>query len=287
LHILTKFLVVVAAILSVLLAGLAVAYTNNADRLVTELRAERTRAQNFEAQIADLTAQAGAERESYQSKISALESRVADLSGRVSRLQSERAQAIARVNELEQNQSLHSAQVDQFTSVAQTYAELNRAQGQELETLREKELEYARREIELSDRINDLAGQLEVSQETNRALQEQLAELRDQLDRMGSGEALAQGNGAGRGYLSPPSNFRSRITAVRDDSAGNVLVQVAAGTSDRLREDMKLMIVRDGAWQANVILERVDQNEAVGRVDFVGRGDVEIAVGDVVLPAGT
>lgn len=278
-HILTKFLVVFAAVLGILLAGLAVAYTQNADALAKANNDLRSSLDATQSRLQNQAAEFGAEIRSKDEKIAALESTISQQNSRISDLQSRNAQLTAQINELKQASALHSAQIDEFTAIAQTYAEVNQAQRRELERLREKELTNSRRQIELTDRINDLLGRLEVAQETNRTLQEQIVELRDQIDRGTSRDELAEG----RGFLKPPPNFRSSITAVREEPGGQVMVQIDAGSTDQLREDMKLMIVRDG-FLANLILERVDENESVGRVDFVGRTGISVRVGDLVLP---
>lgn len=292
-HIVTKVLVVVAAVLSVLLAGLAISYASNADRLVAELKLERDKTAKAEAQASASTASAAAQVEDVMNKIKALESTNQTLTASLTNLQGDNARLLAEVNSLKQAALTHSAQIDQFTAVVQTYAALNKSQSDELNTLRQKDLAHARREIELTDRINDLTGEVDVSRETNRTLQEQLVDLRDQMDRGGLGGGTTGSSTSGGSsiaaapseqvFLRAPTSLRARVTSVRTDDAGNVIVSIDAGASDRLRERMKLNIVRD-RFLATVVLERVDQNEAVGKVDFLGRKDIQIQNGDLVVP---
>jgi len=286
LHIVTKFLVIFAAVLSILLAGLSIAYTSNAERLVNEVRLERDRATKAEGQAAAVTSASAGERESLQAKLLELETALRQTADSSNDLQASNARLLAEVNSLKQASVTHSAQIDQFTAVVQTYASLNKAQADELNQLRDRELDFARKEIELTDRVNDLSGELEVARETNRSLQEQLVESRRTAE-VGSSPALGTALGTGAasdiGLLKAPSGFRSQITGVQDDESGATLVSIPAGTSDGLRERMKLSIVRDG-FLATLILERVDQNESIGRVDYLGRrGQVEIRAGDLVM----
>ncbi len=281
-HILTKFLVVFAAVLSVLLAGLSIAYTSNADRIVSEFNVERDRATKSEGQAAAVQAASAVERESLQKKIADLESSLQSSTDSMASIQGENARLLTEVNALKQASVTHSAQIDQFTAVVQTYATLNKSQADELQKLRERELEFNKKEIELSDRINDLQGELEVSRETNRSLQEQLVATREQMDRVQQGGPAASGSAGG--YLRAPLGFRSRITGVRKDETGSTLVSLTGGSNDALKPGMRLNIVRD-QFLATLILERVDQSESIGRVDFLGRqGQVEIRTGDLVIP---
>lgn len=283
-HIVTKFLVVLAAVLSMVLAGLAIAYSSNAERIVGDLRIERDRAAKAEGQASAVTATAAGERESQQQKIAALESTLQAMTGKLASLQSENAKLLAEVNSLKQNALTHSAQIDQFTAVVQTNAALSKSQTEELNALRDKELAYNKREIEVTDRVNDLQGELEVSRESNRSLQEQLVQIREQLGRAERGGVAASGSPSEGVYLRAPADFRGKVKSVRQDTSGNTLVEIDAGATSKLRERMKLNIVR-GGFLATLILERVDQNESVGRVDFLGRKDkVQIQAGDLVTP---
>lgn len=284
-HIVTKVLVVVAAVLSVLLAGLSIAYTSNADRISREIRTERDRSAKAEAQVAEINAQADSERNALQQKISALESVITTLTTDSSKLQGEKAGLLAEAAELRQASATHGSQIDQFTAVIKTYAELNKAQSEELAKLRDRELQNARREIELADRINDLSSQLEVCNETGRSMQERLVQIQDDLARaQGGGGAAAAAGADAAAFLKAPRDFRGRVTSVRRESDGSMMISIDAGTNDQLRERMKLSIVRD-RFIATMVLTKVDQNEAVGRVELLNPaapGDVQI--GDLVQP---
>lgn len=281
-HIVTKFLVIFAAVLSMILAGLTIAYTSNAGALREAVKLSENKASQATAQASAVTASAAAERQSLQQKINELETAMQQAVTRTADLQGENAKLLAEVNGLKQASVTHSAQIDQFTAVIQTYASLNQTQSDELNTLRNKELASARKEIELSDRINDLLGELEVSRETGRSLQEQLVAARESLDRSQQGGASLGAVDSGTGLLRAPLNFRSQIIAVREDESGGTLVTIPAGSSDGLRERMTLNIVRNG-FIARLVVERVDQNESVGRVDFLGReGQVYVQEGDRV-----
>lgn len=283
-HIVTKFLIVFAAVLSMLLAGLTIAYTSNAGALREAVQLAENKASQASAQASAVTATSASERESLNQKIAALEAALQQAVSRTADLQGENAKLLAEVNGLKQAAVSHSAQIDQFTAVVQTYAALNKAHAEELNNLRAKELNSARKEIELSDRINDLLGELEVARETSRSLQEQLVEARETLDRTQSGGGGSIGAAAAdTGLIRAPANFRSQVNDVREDAAGNTMVTIPAGANNGLRERMRLSIVRDG-FLATLILERVDQNESVGRVDFLGRsGSVSIRPGDRVI----
>lgn len=282
-HIVTKFLVVIAAILSMLLAGLAIAYSYNADRIVTELTIQKDRAAKADGQAAAVTSQAAAERESLQQKIGALEASLQEATGKVASLQGENTRLLAEVNSLKQASVSHTAQINDFTAVVQTYAALNKAQSDELAMLRRKELEASRQEIELTDRINDLDGELTVTREANRSLQEQLVAMQEQLDRGLAAGSSTPGSASGQEiFLRAPVGFMARITDVRSD-AGATLVEIDAGVSDKLKSGMALNITRGSSYLGRLVLTDVQQNRSVGRVDFRNPDNAApLSKGDVV-----
>lgn len=273
-HIVTKILVVLAAVLSVLLAALSVAYTANADRIRNEFLDMQARIAVAENTSSTNVAKSAQEREALQVQLDALQGENQRMKEQFNALQRDRAQLLAEVKTLEVAREGVESKIDQLASTADTQAALITSYRDEVQLLRENELRYAQREVELADRINDLAGQLEVAQETNRALQEQLVAIRDQA---GLGGPVAQDGSASR---SGP--IQARVLNVRRDAGGNTLVAIDAGTNDRLRRGQELSIARGSSFVAKVVLQEVNLNESIGRVDFLGRS-VEVRPGDLVF----
>jgi peptidoglycan hydrolase CwlO-like protein len=283
-HIVTKFLVVVAAILSVLLSGLVVAYSFNYRTVKDDYQKLVGLNNSLNSTIAEHSAvlnrqQAAADRAqaALQSEISSLRSQLDTVQGTIADLRRENERL--RVAEGASN-----ARIDEFNAVLSTYAELDRKRSDELDQLRERQLTLAQREIEYLDRINDLTGQLENATETNRSLQIQLAQLREQLESAQSTMSGSVANASSRDVVRrAPANFRGRVISAQTDSTGVIYATINAGSSDMLTERMRFNIVRDGQFLATVLLHRVDLNESLGVVDTHGR-NVQIREGDIVLP---
>ncbi len=279
-HPLTKVLVVLAALLSIALSALTIAFTANADRVRREFEGER------QLRIAAQDS-VDRERNAHQTEKARLETELTSLQGTntglvgtVADLQRDNARILADLKSLEATGLSTQAKIDQLTAMNQTLTSLIAKYREEVTTLRENELRFARREIELGDRLADVTGQLEVAVENNRALQEQLVELRDQLATARTGGA---GSSGGETVVKATTPVRARITGVRKDSSGDVLVQIDAGSNSQLRANMELSIVRGEKFLAKVVVQAVDFAEAVGRVDFLGRQGLEIRPGDTVI----
>ncbi|MFG0256843.1 MAG: hypothetical protein ACF8GE_02970 [Phycisphaerales bacterium JB043] len=272
-HIVTKLLVVLSAVLAILLAALSVAYTANADRVRDEFKNLQSKADAIETAKGLVEATSGQARETQKGVIADLEDQLEDA-------QRERLAVLDMNNKLEADRNAlqvnfqgMQAKIDQLTAAVDTQANLLASYRDEVRLLRDNELRYAQREIDLMDRINDVAGQLEVAQETNRALQEQLIALQTQSGLGGTTIAGTDGN----------SSVRARVTRVSRERGGDkVLASIDAGSNDSLRENQELTIVRNNSFVAKLILENVTLNESVGRIDTLGR-NVEVRPGDTVV----
>ncbi len=280
-HPLTKVLVVLAALLSVALAALTIAYTGNAEKIRSEFQSERELRQAAQdAASRDMTAHE-AERNRLRSENDALQAQISGLTSTIDNLQRDNSRMMADLQTAQAEGLSVQAKLDQLTATNQTLSNLIAQYRTEVTNLRENELRYAQREIELADRSSDLSGQLEVAVENNRSLQEQLVSLRDQLASAQAGAAA--GTTGSMDSIRPSFSINARVTDVRTDSAGRVLVQIDAGSNDRLRERMELSLVRGGQFLGKVIVQAVDIEESVGRVDFLSMPQTEVRPGDMVM----
>lgn len=278
-HPLTKALAVLAALLSVAVAAFTIAYTANAERIRSELLSSREEAEAARGMSARDRTDSAAKEATWEKEKGALAGTISGLEARVSDLQRDNSRLLADLKGRETEALSTQAKVDQLSATNQTLSALISKYRDEVTTLRQNELGYARREIELADRASDLAGQLEVAVENNRALQEQLVEMRDQLQSQGSGGSLARETGTLRATIP----IRARVSGVQTGPNGDLLVQIEAGTNDQLRERMELSLVRGNTLLGKVVLQAVDTNESVGRVDFLGRPASPVREGDMVI----
>jgi len=276
-HVVTKILVVLATVLSILLAAMSVAFTANADRVRSENERLRTMRDAQDSTITSSKAADGAARDRLEERIGELNDELARMNREMIALQQDAARHMADAESAKAEAVAVQAKLDQLASTVATQTELISNYRSEVTTLRDNELRYSRREIELADRISELTGQLEVAQETNRALQERLAEVRSGGPEAGDRTASAR-PAAGSGPV------RAQITQLRrDPGSGSVMAAIDAGSNDRLRERMELSIVRGNEFIGKLTLERVDLNEAVGRVDLLGNNRTSVRPGDIVV----
>lgn len=285
-HILTKFLVIIAALLSVLLSGLTIAYSANTQAVRERLQTEIDKANAAQAATAEALSTQARERESLEQERSSLQTALTQLRQSLVELQGDNAKLLTDNKELQLGQTRYNTQIDKMLALIDSFQKQDSARTAEVEDLRKKYLSMTQKEIEYLDRINDLTGQLEVSQETNRALQEQIAEIRQEADAARTGTSVAANS---QSYKLAPKGFRARIASVQRDASGSLFVGIDAGSSDQLEANMKLSAIdlNGRGYLATIILDRVDINEAVGRITLTGLNSREVQVGDLVMSTGS
>jgi hypothetical protein len=279
-HILTKILAVFAALLAIGLSALTIAYTANADRVRTDYQAQVLRAQASEARAAEASANANIAIGTIQKQIDEIGRQRDALESEASQLRQNNARLLTDARQAEAAEQSIRSKIDQLAATSETLSRIVASYREEVATLRTNELRYARNETQLSDRVNDLTGQLEVALENNRALQEQLVEVRTQLATVERGGSSTDGSGA---FASAATPIRARVTDVRRGPAGELLIEINAGSRDQLRANNELSLVRGDTFLGKVRLTRVDPQLSVGVVDFLGRPSRDIREGDSVV----
>ncbi|MDX2148896.1 MAG: hypothetical protein SFZ23_15380 [Planctomycetota bacterium] len=279
-HIVTKILVVFAAVLAVFLSALTIAYSSNADRIVADYNAQVDRAVTAEAslalnqsQMAQQLGNARLEATSLADKVAAGEARLRTLEAENARLQKEKIAA-------EDERQVIAGKISELGETARTQASLITVFRDENSTLRDNELKYRQRELELSDRIADLSAKSEVLEAANRALQEQLAEAR--LAAQSGGAVTTASTTASDAFTFTGPTIVGRVDSVRQDgSTGQILVQITVGTNDQVRENMKLAVHRGDRFVGNLVVVRADQRASVARVTLLAQNEA-IQANDIV-----
>jgi len=273
-HVLSKVFIVFAAILSVLLSALTIAYASNSGRLAAEYRASEALAISKSSAL-DLERVQASERVGVHStQIANVQGLVTNLNSQVATLQQERAQLEADHQAAVNSSKALENNISQFRETIDTQTNLIAAFREELTTLRDNELAFRRARLELEDRISDLESQNEVLTQTNRGLQEALAQAQAQL---GSNRGTTGGTtGTGR-------EINGRVTTVNTDSSTQrQFVQVSLGTADGVRVGSRLTIQRPGLYIADAEVTRVELQSCVATVLQMNNSGQTIQSGDTV-----
>jgi hypothetical protein len=276
-HIVTKVLVVFAAVLAVLLSALTMAYAVNSDRIVASINSERNKRDVIETQLQLTKAQVRDEQLALSRQLEEVRREAAARDGRIRELESERARLLTNVEKEANRAEAIRGEIGQLNASVGTLTRLTENYRDEVTQLRENELGYRRREIELVDRINDLESQREVLEQSTRALQEQLAEARRAIE-----QGVPTAEGARTPGFTPSIAINGRVTnVIRDTATGKPMAMINVGANNQVRENMQLVITRNGQFVGNLIITRTDLQWSLGEIDYLGR-NIDVQAGDIV-----
>jgi hypothetical protein len=280
-HVLTKTLVVLAAVFSVALSALVIAYAVNTDRIAADY-ANAVRAKTAaDAVVAQNNASAGMMKTSLEASIAALNNQLLASKKVSDDLLSENASLQSAVVKAESERQAIVNKIAELGETTKTQAEIINHYRQENSALRQADLDNRTRAAELDDRIADLEGQREVLEQNYRALQEQIAEAKRNQ------EQLLSGNRSGSaGAMSPMSttvDIKGRVDAVQyDDVLKKTIVKISVGSNDRVTRNMSFYIVRGDEFIGKIqVTQDPDLKNSIGELTLTSQGK-QVQVGDKV-----
>lgn len=272
--VLTKALVVVVTVLSVLLVALVVPFVANQQQYKKQLDEARQAevAASTRARIAQQ--QADNAQEARAALVNQYETAAQNLTATLARLHTQLSEAQAAV--AGQAAELAQAKADQSRLAAtnQQIAGMLDATRSELTERRQKMVDLELRLIESNDRVNQLTSQMETADVSIRRLREDLAQ-RDQtisdyeariakLPQDVRDQMLAQITTAAGPFM-PQTAIYGQVSRV-DNLAGDTFVQLDIGQRDNVAQNMKFVIYRGEQFLGTLVVTLVDQDSAVGRV---------------------
>ena len=283
-HILTKVFVVLAAVMSLMLAAATMIYAYNTESVrgayekaeLARVLSERTLSTQAESHARDIATLMG-EIEAREQQIADVRADLDSVKIEAERLRREKLTAESETDRIR-------GQITQFGVASQTQATLIENYKDEVSELRDGELRFRDARLQLEDAIADQASQIEVLQQENRALQEQLAAATADLEAArGNGAVARTGGSASTGpvQLQGPPIFGSVRDVQTEAATGKRLVQIDLGANDRMRENVKLLVFRGGTFVANIVLKNVDLQDSMGEVVLLAEG-MQIQQGDRV-----
>jgi len=278
---LTKVFVLIAAILSVVMAALAVSYGANANTIKTQYASAMQAQQAAEGELAIANDAQLRLRTQMEKDIARLQQEKADLEetirqneATISSLSIESRQAKAARDSIE-------GKIAQLGVTTQTQAELIREYKAEVSRLRDDELDWRNQKLDLEAALSDSQSQLGVYVQANRSLEEQLADAQRELIAM-EGGPIDIGINAPPQLIAGPS-IRGTVQEVRaEPTTGDTIIRISLGSNDRVVDNAKLYLNRDGTtYLGDVVIFQTDLNHAVGRIRNLQPGQ-QVRVGDQV-----
>jgi len=279
-HFLTKVFVVIATVLSIALSALTIAYATNVDRIRRDYQEQKTKYASLEAQYSVATAQQRSEFSRLQETIASLQNESSNIKGQITQLQQERSVLIVERDRAIADRSTTQSKIDELAELGKTQANLLTNYREEVEALRTGELGFRQQRLELEDRISDLESQREVLDQNYRALQEELAQIKQESR---GGTVTAAGLVSEKPFTYAGPIIQGRVESVeRDTSTQKFLAKLNVGTNDRITKNMRLYVVRDNNFVGNLVVTQADLSFSVAAFDNLGLS-TELRAGDTIV----
>ena len=282
-HILTKVFVLFAAVLSIMMAALAISYSVNTDRVIEDYTDMQATATAANAALSAKTNAQGQEKAALDESIRGLQDENASLEADTRRLEASNTELRIALRQAEAGRESISSKIAQLGVTTETQAKIIDEYKTELSRLREAELSWRNDKIDLEKTLSDLGSQVIVYEQLKRALQEQISELQVTVANAQNGGSSSSNTVATPTEIAGPM-IRGSIDEVLDDpSSGDTLVKINLGSNDRLRENTRLYVHRgNDVYLGEIVIFRVDLNHAVGRIAYVAQNQ-SIREGDSVM----
>ncbi|MBL4591001.1 MAG: hypothetical protein JKY96_03475 [Phycisphaerales bacterium] len=284
-HILTKVFVLFAAVLSIMMAALAISYSVNADRVVADYRDAMARADSAVSALSAANASSAQQKLALDKNISSLEDELASRDADTRRLEASNSELRFRTRQAEVARESITFKIAQLGDAVKSQAQIINEYKDRITRLTTQELDTRDKMIDIEKTLSDLKSQVIVYEQVKRAREEQIEELRALVG------AQANGGGANR----PNAAFQAPVEVAgpmiqgtidrvqTDPASGELLVQINLGSNDRIRTNSRLYIHRNNdIYLGDLIVQSVDLNHAVARVSYSIPGQ-SIRVGDKVM----
>ena len=279
-HFLTKVFVVLAALLSIVLSAMVIAYAVNTDHILANYTSLQSLSQSQDAKIAELQSKISAGQIGDRAMIQQLNSDLANREQQISDLQRAKAQLETDKNRAESARQSLESKIAELGETAKTQAALIASYTDEIRSLRTSEFASRRASLDMEDRMSDLESQKEVLEQNYRALQEEIAELRRSSELATSGGG-SSGNASAPFVFSGSVIFGSVDEVTEDIATGSTLVKLNIGSNDRVAKNMRFGVVRDGAFVGNLVVISTDSKFSIAKFDALNTGK-KVAAGDKV-----
>ncbi|MFK7883640.1 MAG: hypothetical protein AB8F26_05585 [Phycisphaerales bacterium] len=272
-HILTKVFVLFAAVLSIIMAALSIAYTVNSDRIVDDYRNAMAAKAQAESSLGTFKATGGQLNAAREEEIRVARDELATREADIRRLEAANSELRINLRQAEAARESITSKIAELGIAVETQAKIIDEYKGELTRLRESELSWLGDKIDIEKQLSDLESQVIVYEQIKRSLDEQLEDMRRSLaSAQGGGDVFDNdANRAASVIAGPP--VRGTVDQVMNDRAsGKLLVKINLGTNDRVRPNSKLYVHRGSMYLGELVVFEVDLNHAIGEMSFTVAG---------------
>jgi hypothetical protein len=285
---LTKVLIVLLTIFSIFLCGIVVTYVSHAEN-------QKDRADNLQKRVGSaermkeaadkgkLAAEEAAQQSANEAKlkIAEKEAQITDLMGKIEALNTQKTR-------VEQDMAEARAKAAIDANLAASLNQQYTADETEIKGLKAEKIQRDKELAELQAELMAKLTQLAQRDEEKKQLAEANQDLRDRLDQylqkygvMATSSRVAT---AATGSALPVAPQPSRDILLKGLVSGvdlqNNVAQISLGSASGVKPNMTFHVMRGEQFICDIVIQRVDPDKAIGRLNVLDRNRAEPRVGD-------
>jgi hypothetical protein len=267
---LTKVFIVLMVVFSIAFTMTTISFVGRTTRWRELAEGYRTQATVAETHMRNLAAAHAAEKTVWFDEKRAQENQIASLRAAGEAQGKELADLRERTATLEGQVSDKEALARGLVSELQVTQDLLVKQQQQREELEKRNNDLETRNLQLSERVNELTAQMLVLVQQQQQLEQQVNMLRTGGGGPGAGRPTAQVTPPGPSVPGPA--VRSATGAVAAPIRGRIvevdgnLASISVGSADGVREGMVFVVYRGAEYVGDIEITDVEPNLAAGRV---------------------
>ncbi len=199
--------------------------------------------------------------------------RITELEGQLAANSSELARIRADLAKAESEQSSSEAMNRGLLAQLEIARAAESEYRKRRDDIEKRGIDLERRNIDLNDRVNELTAQVSVLVEQRRQYEQQINILRTENEKLSQAEqrrpaaaGLEAPAGAAMQNVVPLSPAGSAAITGQVLAVSGNLVTISVGRAAGVREDMLFVIHRGGAYVGDLKIDKVDPDQAAGRV---------------------
>ena len=284
---LTKILIVLLTLSTILLCGIVVTYVANADNYkqkYASLNSERDSLEkdkeSLNNQLKEKIQQKDDLEKSLNGQLATLKTRADDLQAKITGVEREKNELLERVN------SWASITKD-FQATTEKQTQLLRTAQEDVKQLKAEQIKLSKELEQTSAALVEKTAIIEAAETEKRRLIEEKADLQNQVDKTmqagGKVAAAVTPVTQEKGYALPAQNTAAAINLkalISEVDAKNSLATISIGSADGVKEGMKFHVTRGSEFICDVLIVDVDTEKAVGVLELVQSATGGPKVGD-------
>ncbi len=274
---LTKILIVLLTLSSIMLCGIVVTYVANADNFKEKYERTNSLQASAQQEKESLSTQLKEKIQQNDEREKSDKDQIAKLKIQADELNAKLNASTRQVNELIERTNSFAATTKDFQATTEKQAQLLASAQEEVKQLKAEQIKLTKELEQTSTAVVEKTALLEAAEADKRRLVEEKADLQNRMDKMLQGGARVAAAGgpvtqergkaiAAAQTITDSSNIKGLISEI---DAKRSWAALSIGQADGVKEGMKFHVTRGDEFICDLLIVDVDTDKAAGVLELV------------------